>query len=1051
MAGSVISSTIVVPARRSMCAAASADKSRTALPAPHDSGSAGDGMEAGDADAMDAGGIQDGLGSWLPHRAASMCSHVLQSPVPPVVASDGIIATAARGGRTHSSSEMSPEVVARASRPGVDVTRSEALMIAFIVAERLPHAAATKLLHIVKDKFFSGREIRFSSWNHWVTYMTLLGGHGLHAVDLTMPAIDGSQQIAFYYRSAWDVAKDMIQDPSLSSQMLWSFEAHVNSAGERVFDEYMSGRWVEAVYNNTSDPAVTFVFIIMGSDATQCNKRISAHPFYVTMGNLRRQARMTRKGWRVAGFVPEYSRGQAQVSTTFEHQRRARQIFNACAWHVLKQCNDVCERGGEWVRDAAHKWRRIMPVFGLWATDRQEHELITQAYPHHCFHCDAHPHVSAQVNTFELSRDMSAQDIQSRVLRAAATGMYGADDEWKQKCAGSHSRPFMHVSNEQRIVVSSQARYVHCARHLHFVPEPNLLWNLCYADIYTQCRDDPLHMVFLGIYPHVQAGLLSKYITVLHPEWAVSNNTAPGHAGMQQICKRLETRLARTGVPGVTDFVASSFGRALQHRENAGHWTLKWSLTGKEHALLFGLLVFCVQDLVLPELTRINAHRPSGQAAIKDPSSEIVMTLGRVLEWYALASAPSHCTSSLRDLHEQGLLMMAMIQDVFPERNARIPTKHLVVPGASTNSQAGSTGAASDKRGKQSVAHEVPSDSESVASTVSSADSAEPDRTQLPRADAPGRPTRGSWCIPKMHAVGHVASGVMLFGRWDNVCCHAYWIVHVRVADTKTLVRRWDNCSAAPVEAKHLDVKADAAATNQKHGWLVQMLLREKRLDDAAHIAAVGGDDANEPAHREGASACQGDGPLPIWTLVVEWQHSTRTMGARCTDSRRTPQTLELSSLASPQGAWTRHNPSGDMAQLPYAIAKYVQDRLWNSVEWIPAPSADKLDMQLLHRLMSMVLPWQPLVRRRSQNGYGQLAIYNSICIGVSSHSGNYHTIQVRAHPCSHLAFHGRTRMDWVMFVPPWCDKRVSQLNLAEPEDFDRVSYGKVHSANQSA
>ena len=34
--------------------------------------------------------------------------------------------------------------------------------------------------------------------------------------------------------------------------------------------------------------------------------------------------------------------------------------------------------------------------------------------------------------------------------------------------------------------------------------------------------------------------------------------------------------------------------------------------------------------------------------------------------------------------------------------------------------------------------------------------------------------------------------------------------------------------------------------------------------------------------------------------------------------------------------------------------------------------------------------------------------------------------------------------MDWIMFVPPWCPKQVSQLQLHTIEDFEHVSFGKV-------
>jgi hypothetical protein len=42
----------------------------------------------------------------------------------------------------------------------------------------------------------------------------------------------------------------------------------------------MAGQFVQSVYNQIQDDTATVVFIIIGSDATQIRKRLSAHPFY---------------------------------------------------------------------------------------------------------------------------------------------------------------------------------------------------------------------------------------------------------------------------------------------------------------------------------------------------------------------------------------------------------------------------------------------------------------------------------------------------------------------------------------------------------------------------------------------------------------------------------------------------------------------------------------------------------------------------------------------------------------------------------------------------
>ena len=52
--------------------------------------------------------------------------------------------------------------------------------------------------------------------------------------------------------------------------------------------------------------------------------------------------------------------------------------------------------------------------------------------------------------------------------------------------------------------------------------------------------------------------------------------------------------------------------------------------------------------------------------------------------------------------------------------------------------------------------------------------------------------------------------------------------------------------------------------------------------------------------------------------------------------------------------------------------------------------------------------------------------------------------VKIRAHPCESNMFHGCCKMDWIMFVPTWCPKHISELQLHTSEDFEHVSFGKV-------
>ena len=52
--------------------------------------------------------------------------------------------------------------------------------------------------------------------------------------------------------------------------------------------------------------------------------------------------------------------------------------------------------------------------------------------------------------------------------------------------------------------------------------------------------------------------------------------------------------------------------------------------------------------------------------------------------------------------------------------------------------------------------------------------------------------------------------------------------------------------------------------------------------------------------------------------------------------------------------------------------------------------------------------------------------------------------VVIRAHPVQSNAFHSQCRMDTIMFLPPWCPERASDLRLQDAEDFEHVSFGKV-------
>ena len=103
--------------------------------------------------------------------------------------------------------------------------------------------------------------------------------HGINVIDLDTPAMDGTlDTLSFVYRSAWEIVCEMMQDPLFLQKWTWEYKPQHNSRGERMYGDFMSGPWVELVYSQIQDPAVTVVFVVLGSDATQIKKETVCAP-----------------------------------------------------------------------------------------------------------------------------------------------------------------------------------------------------------------------------------------------------------------------------------------------------------------------------------------------------------------------------------------------------------------------------------------------------------------------------------------------------------------------------------------------------------------------------------------------------------------------------------------------------------------------------------------------------------------------------------------------------------------------------------------------------
>ena len=212
----------------------------------------------------------------------------------------------------------------------------------------------------------------------------------------------------------------------------------------------------------------------------------------------------------------------------------------------------------------------------------------------------------------------------------------------------------------------------------------------------------------------------------------------------------------------------------------------------------------------------------------------------------------------------------------------------------------------------------------------------------------------------------------------DITCCHTFGSV--------------DNASAQQIEAKHLDIKKDYGMTNQKEGWQVQVLMREKSMLDAGAASRdCGGRQARHGADQHASSRHSYQ-----WAIVEHWQQCRRVLGARVIlKSARQPLTLDLAALALPTCVWLERDAYSDIHWLPYALAKYVEDCFHGTVKNIPTPSGAALDAEVLHRFLEHVRPY--LRANNAVQKHAQLAVFSHL--RISHPTTNTHVRLLRCAP----------------------------------------------------
>ena len=392
------------------------------------------------------------------------------------------------------------------------LSESEVSLYEFIVRFRIPTAVANCLLKLIRDERFDSADLRFKSIETYHMHVFLEAKFGIRRVEMTAPE-DGQQEVVFWHRSLWDIVSGILEDPSMHQHLTYNFETETNGT-ERVYSSFMGAKWMEAASALVRDtyPDCTTLAVVMGSDGTRIKNRLGAHPIYITLGNLSLEFRQGKDGWNLAGCVPERKRSIAPKQSDLQYSRRTRQILNMCVANVLHDINVISKEGGHLVKCGDGRTRRIILLWSLCITDRLEHEALCMVPAHSCFHCTVADHLKSQSKATEWPRSAPRlqQSMAAKAMKAASTGVYGEDDEWAMKI--QNPLPILGMDETQRIKVMSEDRYKHSAKILGVCPEPNLLWSLPYSELYLICRDDPMHMMDLGVLQKLQEGMMARYI-----------------------------------------------------------------------------------------------------------------------------------------------------------------------------------------------------------------------------------------------------------------------------------------------------------------------------------------------------------------------------------------------------------------------------------------------------------------------------------------------------------------------------------------------------------
>lgn len=224
------------------------------------------------------------------------------------------------------------------------------------------------------------------------------------------------------------------------------------------------------------------------------------------------------------------------------------------------------------------------------------------------------------------------------------------------------------------------------------------------------------------------------------------------------------------------------------------------------------------------------------------------------------------------------------------------------------------------------------------------------------RKDVAGK---GSWHIPKFHAMLHSASSILLMGPWSN-------------------------CEAQVIENNHVYMKRLAELTNQRvDQWELQILIHVARTEEAGnacnHETTALGDMKNNPlcAHEHASGSCATHITLSksnlvsgirsnIWEYMIAWKTCRHILvyPAQRTDARTNGGVyICMSDLVTPaqssgaRSEWIRY--CRDMLHLPHYLGVYIQATYHRNIATVQAPTDDRASFlsapEVYRELLSLV------------------------------------------------------------------------------------------------